>query len=259
MRNKKLFKSVVIITASLLLFTGCGDKEEPVSAEPTETVSEVDTEESVESSEPVPSPTVEPEESLDNTLSSGSEDNLETGEDTAGEEEEQEESESDLGYEIIPMEEQVGYIVSNKANVRSGPSTDYDIVDSMTYGESAVFNGYVEDGDSVWYVIKTDNEEIKMVSKSLVSSEKPQPQQPSNSGSSGGSGTGSNTQPSGGGSQPSGGQPSGGDSQPSGGQPSGGGSSNLLDELLGGHGITGGNDSGIGSGEGAGGSDINWQ
>ncbi len=92
MRNKKLFTLTAIIITSLFLFTACGNKTEPVSAEPTETVSEVDTEESEDSSEsmePVPSPTVEPEESLDNTLSSGSEDNSETGEDTTSEEVEQ--------------------------------------------------------------------------------------------------------------------------------------------------------------------------
>lgn len=65
MRNKKLFKSAAIIIISLFLFTACGNKTEPVNAEPTETVSEVDMEESEDSSEsmePVPSPAVEPTE-----------------------------------------------------------------------------------------------------------------------------------------------------------------------------------------------------
>lgn len=65
MRNKKLFKSAAIIITSLFLFTACGNKTEPVNAEPTETVSEVDMEESEDSSEsmePVPSPAVEPTE-----------------------------------------------------------------------------------------------------------------------------------------------------------------------------------------------------
>lgn len=47
------------------MFTACGNKTEPVNAEPTETVSEVDMEESEDSSEsmePVPSPAVEPTE-----------------------------------------------------------------------------------------------------------------------------------------------------------------------------------------------------
>lgn len=62
MRNKNLFKSAAIIITSLFLFTACGNKTEPVNAEPTETVSEVDMEESEDSSEsmePVPSPAVE--------------------------------------------------------------------------------------------------------------------------------------------------------------------------------------------------------
>ena len=65
MRNKNLFKSAAIIITSLFLFTACGNKTEPVNAEPTETVSEVDMEESEDSSEsmePVPSPAVEPAE-----------------------------------------------------------------------------------------------------------------------------------------------------------------------------------------------------
>lgn len=60
-----MFKSAAIIITSLFLFTACGNKTEPVNAEPTETVSEVDMEESEDSSEsmePVPSPAVEPTE-----------------------------------------------------------------------------------------------------------------------------------------------------------------------------------------------------
>ena len=180
MRNKKLFASAVIITASLFLFTACGNKTEPVNAEPTETVSEVDTEESEDSSEsmePVPSPAVEPEESLDNTLSSGSEDNSGTGEDTTGQEVEQEESEPDLGYEIISIDEVIMYATTD-ANLRSGPATTYDKVGSLSYAQEVTVNGKVENGDKLWYVIKTDNsEDIQMVSGSLLSTAKPQPQQ----------------------------------------------------------------------------------
>ncbi len=249
MRYKKLFTSALLITTSLFLFTGCGEKAEPVSAEPTETINEVDTEESLENTEPSPSPIVEPtEESIDDTVSSESGENIESEEDIINEEEIQsEETEPDIGYTIIAIDEVTMYATTN-ANLRSGPDTTYDIVGSLTYGESAVFNGYVEEGGSVWYIIKTDNEEIKMVSKSLVSSEKPQPQQPSSSGNSGGSSSGGS----------------------SGSQTSGGGS---LDDILGpGDGITGGffipgagenagagNDSAIGDGSGAGGLDINWQ
>ena len=81
MRNRKLFKSAIIITALTLSMCGCGKQAEPVSAEPTETVSEEKQAESVESSEsmesseskePTPSPTVEPtekpvEESVEST------------------------------------------------------------------------------------------------------------------------------------------------------------------------------------------------
>lgn len=33
MRNKKLYSLAIVVTTSLLLFTGCGDKAEPVTAD----------------------------------------------------------------------------------------------------------------------------------------------------------------------------------------------------------------------------------
>ena len=169
MRNKKLYSLAMAVTVSLLLFTGCGDKAEPVSAEPTETVSEID----VEESEETPSPTVEPTEEP-------VEEKEEIEEEIPSEEVEQEENESDLGYEIIPIDEVTMYCTSNSANIRKGPNTDYEKVGTLSYAQEIVVNGKVETADSTWYVIKTDNSDsdnLQMVSAGLLSETKPVQQQ----------------------------------------------------------------------------------
>ena len=214
MRNKKLFKSAVIITAVMLSVSGCAggcsEQTEPVIADAT--VETPEPEESIESTEPTPSPTptVEPtQESIDDTISSESEDNIESEENTINEEDIQsEEVEPDLGYTIIAIDEVTMYATTN-ANLRSGPGTDYDKVGSLTYAQEIVCNGKVADGDKEWLVLKTEDGSTQMVSAKLVSRTKPQPQSSSGGSSSGG---GSSTQ------QPSGeGQPSGGGSGGNGG------------------------------------------
>ena len=212
MTNKKLFKSAVIITAVMLSVSGCAGgcskQTEPVIADAT--VETPEPEESTESTEPTPSPTVEPtQESIDDTISSESEDNIESEENTINEEEIQsKEVEPDLGYTIIAIDEVTMYATTN-ANLRSGPDTTYDIVGSLTYAQEIVCNGKVADGDKEWLVLKTEDGSTQMVSAKLVSRTKPQPQSSSGGSSSGG---GSSTQ------QPSGeGQPSGGGSGGNGG------------------------------------------
>ena len=219
MTNKKLFKSAVIITAVMLSVSGCAggcsEQTEPVIADAT--VETPEPEESTESTEPTPSPTVEPtQESIDDTISSESEDNIESEEDTINEEDIQsEEVEPDLGYTIIAIDEVTMYATTN-ANLRSGPDTTYDIVGSLTYAQEITVNGKVEDGDKEWLVLKTEDGSIQMVSAKLVSRTKPQPQ--SSSGSSGGSSTTTTQQPSGGGQPSSGGNGGSGGGQPSGGE-----------------------------------------
>ena len=221
MTNKKLFKSAAVITAVMLSVSGCAGgcskQTEPVIADAT--VETPEPEESTESTEPTPSPTVEPtQESIDDTISSESEDNIESEENTINEEEIQsKEVEPDLGYTIIAIDEVTMYATTN-ANLRSGPDTTYDIVGSLTYAQEIVCNGKVADGDKEWLVLKTEDGSIQMVSAKLVSRTKPQPQ------SSGGSSSGGSTtqQPSGGG-QPSSGGSGGGNGGSGGGQPSGGG------------------------------------
>ena len=219
MRNKKLFKSALIITAVMLSVSGCAGgcskQTEPVIADAT--VETPEPEESTESTEPTPSPTVEPtQESIDDTISSESEDNIESEENTINEEDIQsEEVEPDLGYTIIAIDEVTMYATTN-ANLRSGPDTTYDIVGSLTYAQEITVNGKVEDGDKEWLVLKTEDGSIQMVSAKLVSRTKPQPQSSSGSSSSGG---GSSTQQPSGEGQPSSGGSGGGNGGSGGGTP----------------------------------------
>ena len=220
MTNKKLFKSALIITAVMLSVSGCAGgcskQAEPVIADATvETPEPEESIESVESTEPTPSPTVEPtQESIEDIVSSESEDNIESEENTINEEDIQsEEVEPDLGYTIIAIDEVTMYATTN-ANLRSGPDTTYDIVGSLTYEQEITVNGKVEDGDKEWLVLKTEDGSTQMVSAKLVSRTKPQPQ--SSSGSGGSSTT--TQQPSGGG-QPSSGGSGGGNGGSGGGTP----------------------------------------
>ena len=221
MLNKKMFKSVVIIIAVMLSISGCAggcsEQTEPVIADAS--VETPEPEESTESTEPTPSPTptVEPtQESIEDIVSSESEDNIASEENTINEENIQsEEVEPDLGYTIIAIDEITMYATTN-ANLRGGPGTDYDKVGSLTYAQEIVCNGKVADGDKEWLVLKTEDGSTQMVSAKLVSRTKPQPQ--SSSGSSGGNGSTTTQQPSGGG-QPSSGGSGGGNGGSGGGTP----------------------------------------
>lgn len=175
--------------------SGCSKQAEPVIADAT--VETPEPEESIESTEPTPSPTVEPtQESIDDTISSENENNIESEENTINEEDIQsKEVEPDLGYTIIAIDEITMYATTN-ANLRSGPGTDYDKVGSLTYAQEIVCNGKVADGDKEWLVLKTEDGSTQMVSAKLVSRTKPQPQ--SSSGSSGSNGSTTTQQPSGG-------------------------------------------------------------
>ena len=217
MTNKKLFKSAVIITAVMLSVSGCAGgcskQTEPVIADATvETPEPEESVESIESTEPTPSPTVEPtEESIDDTISSESEDNIASEENTINEEDIQSEKvEPDLGYTIIAIDEVTMYATTN-ANLRSGPDTTYDIVGSLTYEQEITVNGKVEDGDKEWLVLKTEDGSIQMVSAKLVSRTKPQPQSSGGSSSSGGTTTTPSSGGNGGSGGSGGGQPSGGE------------------------------------------------
>ncbi len=161
MRNKKLFKSAVIITAVMLSVSGCAGgcskQTEPVIADAT--VETPEPEESTESTEPTPSPTVEPtQESIDDTISSESEDNIESEVDTPETEEDTENTSESTGIEIVE-ELDLQMYVQTSANARSGDGTDYEVVTTFSINTELHVTGRtsndwyrVEWGDGVVYI-----------------------------------------------------------------------------------------------------------
>ena len=194
MKYKKLFTSALLIATSLLLFTGCGEKAEPVSVEPTETINEVDTEESLESTEPSPSPTVEPTEEPVEESSESEIDTPETEENT-------ENASESTGIEIVE-ELDLQMYVQTSANARSGDSTDYEVVTTFSINTELHVTGRTSND---WYRVEW-GDGVVYIASNLLGDKAPSTQQPS-SGS--GSGGGTTTTPSSGGS--GGGTPPAGD------------------------------------------------
>ncbi len=185
MRNKKLYYlATLIVTSSMLVFTGCSKRTEPVISE------------SVEQTEPAEEPAT-PSNQGDNINEVVKAEKLveagdpANGSDVAGMDNEDgltdeeinaevidEEDSIESEYTVIPMEDTQMFATSN-ANIRRGPSTDYEKAGSLTYAQEITVNGKVESGGSTWYVIKTGNvDDVQMVSGSLLSTTKPVQQKP---------------------------------------------------------------------------------
>lgn len=194
MKYKKLFTLALLIATSLFLFTGCGEKAEPVSAEPTETINEVDTEESLESTEPSPAPTVEP-------TKEPVEESSESGVDTPEAEESTENISESTGIEIVE-ELDLQMYVQTSANARSGDSTDYEVVTTFSANTELHVTGRTAND---WYRVEW-RDGVVYIASSLLGDKAPSTQQPSSGSSSGG---GTTTTPSSGGS--GGGTPPAGD------------------------------------------------
>ena len=199
MRNRKLFKSAIIITALTLSMCGCGKQAEPVSAEPTETVSEEKQAESVESSEsmessesseskePTPSPAVEPtekpvEESVESTENEESTSEVEKSP-------EEESSEESTGIEIVE-ELDLQMYVQTSANARSGDSTDFEVVTTFSTNTQVHVTGKTAND---WFRVEQSEGDV-YISGKLLGMEKAVVQQSSGGGSgqqsSGGNGGG---------------------------------------------------------------------
>ena len=174
MKYKKLFTSALLITTSLFLFTGCGEKAEPVSAEPTETINEVDTEESLESTEPSPSPTVEPTEEPVEESSESEVDTPETEENT-------ENTSESTGIEIVE-ELDLQMYVQTSANARSGDSTDYEVVTTFSASTELHVTGRTAND---WYRAEW-GDGVVYIESSLLGDKAPSTQQTSGGSSSGG-------------------------------------------------------------------------
>lgn len=193
MKYKKLFTSALLIATSLFLFTGCGEIAEPVSAEPTETINEVDTEESLESTEPSPSPTVEPTKEPVEESSESEVDTPETEENT-------ENTSESTGIEIVE-ELDLKMYVQTSANARSGDSTDYEVVTTFSINTELHVTGRTSND---WYRVEW-GDGVVYIASSLLGDKAPSTQQPSSgSGSGGGTTTTPSSGSSGGGTPPAG-------------------------------------------------------
>ena len=170
MRYKKLFTSALLITTSLFLFTGCGEKAEPVSAEPTETINEVDTEESLENTEPSPSPAIEPTEEPVEESSESEVDTPETEENT-------ENISESTGIEIVE-ELDLQMYVQTSANARSGDSTEFEVVTTFSTNTELHVTGRTAND---WYRIEQSGGDVYISSK-LLGTEKAVIQQQSTGG-----------------------------------------------------------------------------
>ena len=182
MRNKKLFKSVVLFTTVMLLVSGCGKQAEPVSTEPTETVSEVEPEESTEQileSSPTVEETEEPVESTE--VEETSENEVETTE-----EEETTEENEETGIEIVE-ELNLDMFVQTSCNARSGDSTDFDVVTTFSTNTQVHVTGRTSNG---WYRVEQSDGDV-YVSGKLLGMDKVVVQQSSSGNGSSGGGSGS--------------------------------------------------------------------
>lgn len=168
------------------MFTGCGEKAELVSAEPTETINEVDTEESLESTELSPSPTVEPTEEPVEESSENEVDTPETDENT-------ENTSESTGIEIVE-ELDLQMYVQTSANARSGDSTDYEVATTFSINTELHVTGRTSND---WYRVEW-GDGVVYIAGSLLGDKAPSTQQTSGGSSSGGNSGSSSQQPSGG-------------------------------------------------------------
>lgn len=171
MRNKKLFKTAVLIAAISFSLYACGKQAEQVSEEPAEVVEEVETEESTEEVEEVPE--IEESEEVPEV-----EETSENEVDTI-EEEETTAEEGTTGIEIVEELDQMMY-VQTSANARSGDSTDFDVV--TTFNVNTEVHVVGRTGND-WFKVEQSDGDV-YVSAKLLGLEKVVVQQSSGGGSS---------------------------------------------------------------------------
>ena len=162
MKNREIITALGITAA--LTVSACG-----AEAVPEETAKETGSVSPEESTQPVSvSETVketEAEESSAFGTLSVTETSTESSSVSEG-------SSVDPGFEIEPMDPTIMY-GKQTANVRKGPSTDYEIVKQIGKNEEVTVIGKTKaDNGKIWYALKTDDGSPELVSSSLLSSEK---------------------------------------------------------------------------------------
>lgn len=172
MRNKKLFKSALIITAVMLSVSGCAGgcskQTEPVIADAT--VETPEPEESIETKEPTPSPTVEPTEEPVEESSESEVDTPETEENT-------ENTSESTGIEIVE-ELDLQMYVQTSANARSGDGTEFEVVTTFSVNTELHVTGRTAND---WYRIEQSEGDV-YISGKLLGTEKAVIQQQSTGG-----------------------------------------------------------------------------
>lgn len=204
MRNKKLYSLAMAVTVSLLLFTGCGDKGEPVTADPEsqeytnengypidQTSGTGDTSgEIVEAEKPVEEGNGMIGEDTDMTGDEYHE-QLEQAEEEANKAD-QNLNES-TGIEIVEELDKTMYAQQN-CNSRSGDGTNYDKVASIEKGAQLHVTGRTSND---WYRVEWGDGVVYIAGSLLGDTAPTTPQTTTPSSSAGNSGS-SSQQPSGG-------------------------------------------------------------
>lgn len=106
-------------------------------------------------------------------------------------EEEVEESEAVVSQDyVIEHIDPTTMYATQACNVRSGPNTTYDVVNNLVKNQEVTVIGTVSaDNGKKWYVLKTNDESIEMVSGSLLSKTKlPEGSSNNNTGNTGNTG-----------------------------------------------------------------------
>ena len=165
MKNKEVMTALGLSVA--LSVSACGTA--PVQPEPVEEATEVSDAEEIETKEETIEEEAQPIEEKEEPAEPV-EDN--SKEEVAEQENVKEEAEEEPEFIIDKVDPVVMY-GTQTANVRKGPSTDYDIVRQIQKNEEVTVIGESKaDNGKKWYVLKTDDDSIEMISSSLLSAKK---------------------------------------------------------------------------------------
>lgn len=176
MKKQVILSLSIVISASSLLFTACGNKDVSVSAmgnnvildvetesSITEESSSVDTDESI-STEVETESITESSIATESSTEAGTESSVET---SIGQEEINNVSETN--FTTTPLD--ITMYATQQCNIRKGPSTDNDIIGALSRAEGIHITGRVDDLN--WYEISLADGSTGYVSGKLLTETKP--------------------------------------------------------------------------------------